>query len=105
MVRAQNITRLALTAMLGTLALVATTLVMGTLPMADLAREFGIPTAIGGTVLNLATAGGTAATIVGILVGLGSGGLGLIAAAGRETIKQFLLNEIKKKGRKAVLAW
>lgn len=50
-------------------------------------------------------AGGAVTTIVSILTAVGSGGLSLIAAAGKETIRQYLKNEIKKKGRKAVIAW
>lgn len=101
----QSVGLLAFVAIASSLVLISTGLVIQVMPLADLAKEFGIPSVIGGTVLNIATAGGAVATIIGILVGLGSGGLGLIAAAGRETVKQFLLSEIRKKGKKAVIAW
>lgn len=45
-------------------------------------------------------AGGAVTTIVSILTAVGSGGLSLIAAAGKETIRQYLKNEIKKKAVK-----
>ncbi|WP_345831667.1 uberolysin/carnocyclin family circular bacteriocin [Bacillus safensis] len=75
------------------------------LPVADLAKEFGIPGSVAAVVLNVVEAGGAVTTIVSILTAVGSGGLSLIAAAGKETIRQYLKNEIKKKGRKAVIAW
>lgn len=105
MVKEQSVTRLGLVVFASMLVLAAAMLALQGLPFADLAKEFGIPSVVGGTILNLATAGGAAATIIGILIGLGTGGLGLIAAAGRETIKQFLLGEIRRRGRRAVIAW
>ncbi|MCY7521253.1 uberolysin/carnocyclin family circular bacteriocin [Paenibacillus larvae] len=50
-------------------------------------------------------AGGAITTIVSILTAIGSGGLSLLAAAGKETIRQYLNQQIKEKGRKAVIAW
>ena len=40
-----------------------------------------------------------------ILAAIGSGGLSLIAAAGKQGIKKYLKKQIKKKGKKAVIAW
>ena len=45
------------------------------------------------------------AGILSILTAIGSGGLSLIAAAGKEGIKKYLKKQIKKKGKKAVIAW
>nr|MDF9458572.1 uberolysin/carnocyclin family circular bacteriocin [Bacillus pumilus] len=75
------------------------------MPVADLAKEFGIPGSVAAVVLNVVEAGGAVTTIVSILTAVGSGGLSLIAAAGKETIRQYLKAQIKKKGRKAVIAW
>lgn len=75
------------------------------LPVADLAKEFGITGSVAAVVLNVVEAGGAVTTIVSILTAVGSGGLSLIAAAGKETIRQYLKAQIKKKGRKAVIAW
>ncbi|EOJ79470.1 uberolysin/carnocyclin family circular bacteriocin [Enterococcus faecalis] len=75
------------------------------LPIAHMAKEFGIPAAVAGTVLNVVEAGGWVTTIVSILTAVGSGGLSLLAAAGRESIKAYLKKEIKKKGKRAVIAW
>ncbi|MBD3860540.1 uberolysin/carnocyclin family circular bacteriocin [Bacillus sp. 28A-2] len=75
------------------------------LPVADLAKEFGIPGSVAAVVLNVVEAGGAVTTIVSILTAVGSGGLSLIAAAGKETIRQYLKAQIQKKGRKAVIAW
>lgn len=55
------------------------------------------------TILHFIDAGSSAATIAGILTGLASGGLTLIAA-GKQSIKMYLKKQIKKKGRKAVIA-
>lgn len=79
--------------------------VMQTLPMADMVKEFGIPAAVAATVLNIVEAGGWVVTIVTILTAVGSGGLSLLAAAGKESIRVYLKKQIKKKGRKAVIAW
>lgn len=73
------------------------------LPVADLAKEFGIPGSVAAVVLNVVEAGGAVTTIVSILTAVGSGGLSLIAAAGKETIRQYLKNEIKKKAVKLLL--
>lgn len=79
--------------------------VMQGLPLANMVKEFGIPAGLAATILNIIEAGGAVTTILTILTGIGSGGLSLIAAAGRETIRQYLKNEVKKRGRKAVIAW
>lgn len=75
------------------------------LPVADLALEFGIPTSVATLVINIVEAGGWVVTILTILAGVASGGLGLIAAAGKQGVKEFLKKQIKKKGRAAVIAW
>jgi circularin A/uberolysin family circular bacteriocin len=89
----------------GFLMLALFSLSLQLLPVADLAKEFGIPGSVAAVVLNVVEAGGAVTTIVSILTAVGSGGLSLIAAAGKETIRQYLKKEIKKKGRKAVIAW
>ena len=71
----------------------------------DMVKEFGIPAATAGTILNLLDAADGVATIVSILAGLATGGLSLIAAAGKQGIKKYLKKQIKKKGKKAVIAW
>lgn len=73
------------------------------LPVADLAKEFGIPGSVAAVVLNVVEAGGAVTTIVSILTAVGSGGLSLIAAAGKETIRQYLKAQIKKKAVKPLL--
>lgn len=78
---------------------------IGVLPIADMVKEFGIPAATAGTILNLLDAADGVATIVSILAGLATGGLSLIAAAGKQGIKKYLKKQIKKKGKKAVIAW
>ncbi|AVF23845.1 uberolysin/carnocyclin family circular bacteriocin [Paenibacillus larvae] len=75
------------------------------LPVADLAKEFGIPASIAAVVLNIVNAGGAVTTIVSILLAVGSGGLSLLAAAGKETIRQFLKKKIQEKGKRATIAW
>ncbi|MEY8353197.1 circular bacteriocin, circularin A/uberolysin family [Lachnospiraceae bacterium 54-53] len=75
------------------------------IPVANLVKEFGIPAAAAGTILDALDAGATAATIASIVAGLATGGLSLIAAAGKSTVKAYLKKQIKKKGRKAVIAW
>lgn len=78
---------------------------LGTLPIADLAKEFGVPSAVGSVVAWYLDLGAAASIIIGLLTGFLSGGLGLIAAAGRETLKAFLLAELRKRGTKAFVAW
>ncbi|AQZ45960.1 hypothetical protein B5S25_04415 [Paenibacillus larvae subsp. pulvifaciens] len=63
------------------------------------------PASLAAVVLNVVQAGGAITTIVSILTAIGSGGLSLLAAAGKETIRQYLNQQIKEKGRKAVIAW
>lgn len=75
------------------------------LPVAQLVKEFGIPAALAGTILNIVEAGGWVTTIISILTALGSGGLSLIAEAGKQGVKKYLKKQIKKKGKKAVIAW
>lgn len=77
----------------------------GVLPVADMVKEFGIPAGTAGVVLNLLDAADGVTTIVSILVGLATGGLSLIAAAGKQGVKQYLKKQVKKKGRAAVIAW
>ena len=74
-------------------------------PVADLVKEFGIPAAAAVTILTIVEAGGWVSLILSILSGVASGGLSLIAAAGKQGIKAYLKEQIKKKGRAAVIAW
>ena len=92
--------------------LVATALLMigyfallGTLPVADLAKEFGVPTVIGSSVAWYLEIGAAASIIIGLLTGLLSGGLGLIAAAGKTALRAYLRQELTKRGKKAFIAW
>lgn len=80
-------------------------MLIGACPIANLVKEFGLPAAGASGLLWYLDAGSSAATIVGFLSGLASGGLSLIYAAGRQTIKAYLRREIRKRGRKAVIAW
>lgn len=75
------------------------------LPVAFLVKEFGIPAAVASSVLWAVDAGSTVTTIVSILTAVGTGGLSLIAAAGKSTIKSYLKKQVKKMGKKAVIAW
>lgn len=83
----------------------ASVLCINVMPVANMVKEFGIPAAVAGTVLNIVEAGGWVSLIVSILTGVASGGLTLIAEAGKQGIKKYLKNQIKKKGKKAVIAW
>lgn len=92
--------------------LVASVVVLGAsllcihvLPVAYLVKEFGIPAAMAGTILNIVEAGGWVSLIISILSGLASGGLTLIAEAGKQGIVKYLKAQIKKKGKAAVIAW
>ncbi|MBP3222951.1 MAG: uberolysin/carnocyclin family circular bacteriocin [Actinomycetaceae bacterium] len=71
----------------------------------NLAQKFGIPAWASAVVLNVVQAGGWVTTIVTILTSIGSGGLALLAAAGKASVKAFLKKMIKEKGRKATIAW
>lgn len=83
----------------------ASVLCINIIPVADMVKEFGIPAAVAGTVLNIVEAGGWVSLIVSILTGAATGGLSLIVAAGKQGIKKYLKKQIKKKGKKAVIAW
>ncbi len=92
--------------------LVASVVVLGAsllcihvLPVANLVKEFGIPAAMAGTILNIVEAGGWVSLIISILSSLASGGLTLIAEAGKQGIVKYLKAQIKKKGKTAVIAW
>ncbi len=105
MVKEQKMTNVIGMLVLSVTMLVGATLCTDILPIADLVKEFGIPAAVAGAVLNIVEAGGWVTTIVSILAAIGSGGLSLIAAAGKQGIKKYLKKQIKKKGKKAVIAW
>lgn len=81
----------------------ASVLCINIIPVADMVKEFGIPAAVAGTVLNIVEAGGWVSLIVSILTGVASGGLTLIAEAGKQGIKKYLKKQIKKKGKKQQL--
>lgn len=102
---ANSVSRMAMTAAGSAAALVALMVFTQMLPLAHLAKEFGIPGGVAATVLSLVEAGGWVVTIVSILTAVGSGGLSLLAAAGKETIRIYLKKQIDKKGRRAVIAW
>jgi circularin A/uberolysin family circular bacteriocin len=74
-------------------------------PIALLANEFKIPTAITINIVNLCLDGSSIITIMSIIGGLATGGLGLIAAAGRETIRAYIVSQVKKRGAAATAAW
>lgn len=79
--------------------------IMGNLPVADLTKEFGIPAAVGSAVSWYLEIGTAASVIIGLLTGFLSGGLGLIANAGKQALKVYLKKELKKRGKKAFIAW
>ena len=86
-------------------AIAAYALLLNVMPLADLAKEFGIPTVAANLILSALDWGMTAATILSIVAGIATGGLSLIAAAGQATLKEFLKKELEKRGRKAFIAW
>lgn len=90
---------------LGTLLISGYALLLHFLPIADLTKEFGVPSAVGGLVADAISGGATAMTIIGILAGFLTGGLGLIANAGRAALTSYLKKELNKRGRKAFIAW
>lgn len=75
------------------------------IPVADMTQQFGVPTALSGTVASLISNGSTAIAVIGVLGGFMSGGLGLIANAGRAALMKYLKDELEKRGRKAFIAW
>lgn len=75
------------------------------LPVADLAKEFGLPTWASAWILRALDASTTVTAIVSFLTGLGTGGLSLIAADGTMGVKAYLKQEYKKRGKKAFIAW
>lgn len=105
MVKEQKLSNVMGMLVLSVTMLAGATVCTNILPIADLVKEFGIPAAVAGVILNIVEAGGWVTTIVSILTAIGSGGLSLIAAAGKEGIKKYLKKQIKKKGKKAVIAW
>lgn len=105
MVKENKVSSILMLFALSLVVLAALNVTLQFVPVAHLAKEFGIPGGVAATVLNIVEAGGWATTILSILTAVGSGGLSLIAAAGKESIKVYLKKQIKKKGRKAVIAW
>ena len=104
-VKEHKISSMTLMLAIAFLSLGCVTLTMNALPVADMVKEFGIPAATAAVVLNIVEAGGWVTTIVSILAGFASGGLSLIAEAGKQGVKKYLKKQIKKKGKKAVIAW
>lgn len=70
-----------------------------------LTKEFGVPAAVGSLAVSYIEAGVTVKVLISLLVGVGSGGLGLIANAGKMALTQYLKQELKKRGKKAFIAW
>ncbi len=79
--------------------------IINNLPIAYLTKEFGIPSAIGSAVSWYLGIGATASLIIGVLSGFLTGGLGLIANAGKTALKVYLKKELDKRGKKAFIAW
>ncbi|WP_031405768.1 uberolysin/carnocyclin family circular bacteriocin [Geobacillus vulcani] len=75
------------------------------LPVADLAKEFGVPAWAAAWILTALDASTTVTAIVSFLTALGTGGLSLIAAAGTMGIKKYLKEELEKRGKQAFIAW
>lgn len=105
MTKEQSITRLFVVAAGAALALTAMLFVAQSPAVAHLTQQFGIPAGAGAVVLNMIEGGSWVATIIGFLFGLGTGGVGLIAAAGREALMAFLRKELRRRGRRAFIAW
>ena len=105
MVQEQSMARLFGVAALGTLLLIAATVALQGMPVADLLKDFGIPSSAGAVIVWLITDGALVVTIVAFLVGLGTGGLGLIAAAGKTSLKVFLKKKKEEMGSRAFIAW
>lgn len=80
-------------------------LVISNLPIAFLTKEFGVPSAVASAVVYYLEMGAAASIIIGLLSGFLSGGLGLIANAGKQALKAYLKEELKKRGKKAFIAW
>ncbi len=70
-----------------------------------LVKEFNVSEATAAAVLSFLGKADTAVTIAGILAILGTGGAGVVAAAGKQGVKAFLKKQLKKKGKKAFVAW
>ncbi|PDO09640.1 MAG: hypothetical protein BLM47_11390 [Candidatus Reconcilbacillus cellulovorans] len=76
-----------------------------TLPLYDLAKEFGLPGWVAAWILYALDAGTTVTAIVSFLTALGTGGLSLLAAAGSMAIQEFLKKKLLEMGRRAFIAW
>ncbi|WP_079416532.1 uberolysin/carnocyclin family circular bacteriocin [Paenibacillus ferrarius] len=86
-------------------AVLAYALLLNTLPLADLAKEFGIPAVVGNALVQALDWGLTAATIVSIIGAFITGGLSIVAAAGTTALKTYLRNKLTEMGTKAFVAW
>ncbi|MCP3027035.1 uberolysin/carnocyclin family circular bacteriocin [Halobacillus sp. A5] len=89
----------------GLVLMVGYAFILQTAPIADLAKEFGVPSAVGGLVADSISGGATAVTIIGILGGFLTGGLGIVANAGRAALMKYLKDELQERGRRAFIAW
>lgn len=85
--------------------LAAYSLLINFVPIADLAKEFGVPGWAAAWVLWALDAGTTVTAIVSFITALGTGGLSLVAAAGTMGVKKYLKDKLKEKGEKAFIAW
>lgn len=91
--------------LLATGLLTAYVLLLNVLPVADLTKEFGIPSAVAAIINWYLDTGAVVSVITTLLIGVGSGGLGLIAAEGKTSIKVFLKEKCREMGTKAFTAW
>ncbi len=73
------------------------------LPVADLAKEFGIPGSVAAVVLNVVEAGGAVTTIVSILTAVGSGGLLSLQRLVKRQFVSTLKTKLRKKAVKLLL--
>ncbi|WP_394336079.1 uberolysin/carnocyclin family circular bacteriocin [Bacillus safensis] len=71
--------------------------------LCDVTKEFGIPSAVGSTITWYLDMEAAASVIIGILSGFLTGGLGLIANAGRQALTVYLKEELRKRGKKVLL--
>jgi len=100
-----NITSMLIVMALGLLAIVCLIQLINVLPVANLMKEFGLPSVAAYTILYYLNVGSTVTTIISILTGLATGGLSLIAAAGKLSIKAFLNKKKRELGTRAFVAW
>ncbi|MDR1521406.1 MAG: uberolysin/carnocyclin family circular bacteriocin [Streptococcaceae bacterium] len=74
-------------------------------PIFYLAKEFAIPSTAAVIAVDVIDNGMTLVSVAAVITAIGTGGASLVAAAEGQALRAFIKSQIRKIGKKAVIAW